>query len=454
MKSILEYLEQSADRFPDRTAFADETEQCTFAELRACAKRAGSALAGRGCLKKPVPVLMEKSVRTIKILMGIVYAGGFYVVLDPAQPALRLGQILSALEADLIVTDEAGRAYLQKEIPQAPEALDSCALLQAETDEALLEKVRAQRQDIWPLYVMFTTGSTGVPKGVVVSHRSVIDFIGEFTEKFGITDQDVIGNQAPWDFDVSVKDIYAGLKTGATVQIIPRQYFSFPMMLLDFLDERGVTSLTWAVSALCIVSAMNGFSYKVPGRIRRVMFSGETMPVRHLNYWRKFIPDAMYVNLYGPTEITCNCTFYVLDREFEAGEAIPIGWAFANEHVFLLDENDREVTEPGVEGEICVSGTALALGYYNNAEQTRRLFVQHPLRAERFILPPAGTFRSSIWGTGSSWARSRRRWIRSGPSCGAAACLTRRGIRSSAFIRAMWSAARLDARSAAACLII
>lgn len=379
MKSILEYLERSAARFPDKTAFADETEQCTFAELRAGAKRAGSAFARLGCIRKPVPVLMEKGVRTIEILMGIVYAGGFYVMLDTAQPAGRLEQILSALEAEFLVTDENGESAAAKAPFAGKKILDCRRLLQAEIDDALLKEVRAQRQDIWPLYVMFTSGSSGIPKGVVVSHRSVMDFMEEFTKTFGITDQDVLGNQAPWDFDVSVKDIYAGLKTGATVQIIPRQYFSFPMLLLDFLEERGVTSLTWAVSALCIVSALNGFSYKVPDRIRRILFSGETMPVRHLNYWRRFLPDAMFVNLYGPTEITCNCTYYVLDRAFAAGDVIPIGRAFANEHVFLLDDKDQEVRTPGVEGEICVSGTALALGYYNDREQTERVFVQNPL---------------------------------------------------------------------------
>lgn len=162
------------------------------------------------------------------------------------------------------------------------------------------------------------------------------------------------------------------------MQIIPKKLFSFPVKLLDFLVEREVTTLIWAVSALCILTTLDGFAYKVPDKIRRVLFSGEAMPVRHLNLWKKYLPDAMYVNLYGPTEITCNCTYYIVDREFEEGENIPMGKPFPNEKVFLLD-GSRLVTKAGEKGEICVSGTALALGYFDNAGQTGKAFVQNPL---------------------------------------------------------------------------
>ena len=189
-------------------------------------------------------------------------------------------------------------------------------------DPIILETIRNQAIDVDPLYGIFTSGSTGTPKGVVVGHRSVLDFIDCFTELFNITEKDVIGNQAPWDFDVSVKDIYSGLKTGATVQIIPKQLFSFPTKLIDFLIEREVTTLVWAVSALCIISTLNGFEYKVPEKINKILFSGESMPVKHLNIWRKYLPDTMYVNIYGPTEITCNCTYYVVNREFQPGEDV------------------------------------------------------------------------------------------------------------------------------------
>ena len=380
MKSIIEYLERSSEQYPDKTAFADEKTSCTFSQLKCDARKIGGVLSSMDVYGKPVPVLMEKSVLTMKVMMGIVYAGGFYVILDASQPAVRLNQILDTLSPEVMIVPRENESTAEglscQAVRLSPEALLQPLTVETEKN---LDRIAGKRLDIDPLYGIFTSGSTGTPKGVVISHRSVIDFMEPFTEIFGITQDDVLGNQAPWDFDVSVKDIYAGLKTGAEVQIIPRKLFSFPAMLLDFLEERKVTSLTWAVSALCIVSVLNGLDYKVPGSLKRIMFSGESMPVRHLNYWREHLPDAMFVNLYGPTEITCNCTYYILDREFQAGDVLPIGVPFPNERVFLLDENDQPITEQNRQGEICVSGTALALGYFNNEEQTKKSFVQNPL---------------------------------------------------------------------------
>ena len=383
MISVLDYLEKSARQWPDKTAFADETSSCTFGELLRHSRMVGSALLPYGCFGRPVMILMEKSVVTIEMMMGVVSAGGFYVILDAAQPIDRLNKIIETLDTDILITEEKNLelvkslAYDGKVL--LPEHFYNAA--DGAADEAGLARIRERMTDVLPLYILFTSGSTGVPKGVVVSHRSVIDFIGFFTQIFGIGPDDVLGNQAPWDFDVSVKDIYSGIFTGARVEILPRKLFSFPALLIDHLIEREVTSLTWAVSALAIVSTLNGLSYKVPEKIRRIMFSGETMPIRCLNYWRSYYPDTLFVNLYGPTEITCNCSYYKVDRDFEPGDTLPIGIPFPNETVFLLDENNVLITpaDKDKKGEICVSGTALALGYYKNPEQTRKAFVQNPI---------------------------------------------------------------------------
>lgn len=381
--NILEYLEGSSKRFPDKTAFADEHSSCTFRELEMTARRIGTALAKYFVPRNPVPVFMEKSVETIGVFMGAVYAGCFYVLIDTKQPASRLNQILEILDSEVIVTSEKYLEDLEK-LDFKGEVLLAKNLAEEPENKELLKEIRAQAVDMDPLYGIFTSGSTGVPKGVVVGHRSVLDFIDCFTELFDITEKDIIGNQAPWDFDVSVKDIYSGLKTGATVQIIPKQMFSFPTKLIDYLMEREVITLIWAVSALCIISTLNGFEYKVPDKIKKILFSGEAMPVKHLNIWRKYLPDVMYVNIYGPTEITCNCTYYIIDREFQPGDVLPMGKAFPNEKVFLLDEENRLITEKNKTGELCVTGSALALGYYKNREQTEKAFVQNPLN-DRYL---------------------------------------------------------------------
>lgn len=393
MNSVLDYLEKSAERFPYKAAFADEQSSITFAGLKEAAETVGRFLAGHGVLRRPVPVLMDKSVKTISVMMGILYAGGFYVMLDAQQPAERISKILELLDADLLISSSENLEYakalsfsgriLEESECRSELRFDGESRPDDGGDSACaadsLEKIRALHKDSDPLYVLFTSGSTGIPKGVVVSHRNAIDFIDIFADTFSFTSEDVIGNQAPWDFDVSVKDIYTGLKTGATVQIIPTSKFSFPTMLLDYLEERQVTNLTWAVSALSIVAILDGLDYKVPASVRRIMFSGEVMPVQHLNYWRSYYPDAMFVNLYGPTEITCNALYYIIDRDFEPGDVIPMGSQFPNETVFLLDEENREILETNKTGEICVSGAKVALGYYKNPEQSAAAFVQNPL---------------------------------------------------------------------------
>lgn len=377
MKNILEFLQVTAAAQPDKMAVAAEDGCCSWRELLHGSECIGTALAVRTGPRAPVPVLMEKGWHALCAFFGAVQAGCFYVPLNPDLPQPRLRQVLEVLRPSCILTDGIHRALAGQLMP-AGEVLQIEDLLQSTPDPAALEHVRAGMTDQDPLYCLFTSGSTGTPKGVVISHRAVLDFIPSFTALFGIGADDVIGNQAPFDFDVSVKDIYAAVQTGATLVVIPRRLFSQPAALMDYLCDHRVTTLTWAVSALCLVSALHGLEYRAPDRVRRVLFSGEVMPPAHLRRWMEHLPQAAFVNLYGPTEITCNCTYHRIERKASYDAGIPLGQPFPNRRVFLLDEEGHEISRAGQTGEICVSGAGLALGYYNAPEQTAQVFVQHP----------------------------------------------------------------------------
>ncbi len=393
MKSVLEYLEQSAECVGGKTAVIDDVESCTYQELMETARRAGLRLSEQIESGQAVAVMMKKSVKTLQMFFGITYAGGFYSLIDPDFPTDRIQRQLTVLQPRIVITEkekeeklrEAGftgivleaeslRGPLSEEEKKAY-ALDGTGDLQKLP--APLADIRKAQPEAAPLYCNFTSGSTGIPKGVLVGQDSVIAFIDAFTELFSITQEDVIGNQAPFDFDVSVKDIFSAIKTGATLVIIPTAFFRFPNQVMDMLETHQVTTLIWAVSALVLLNRLHMFLYKVPGHINKVLFSGEEMPAKHLADWKAQYPDAKFVNLYGPTEITCNCTYHRIDQDYAPGEKIPIGIPYPGKQILLLDEEDQEIgpdTE-GVSGELCVSGSGLAIGYYHNPEATDRAFI-------------------------------------------------------------------------------
>ena len=378
MTNILEYLERSAQLFPEKPALVDERQSITFDQALEDSRRVGSSLALSLAKGQPVAVYMEKSVKNLCAFWGIVYAGGFYVSFNTQLPTSRLQQMQSVLQAPFVITDEEHRAALEEVFPPHRILLYQ-DLVKSAVDRALLAQIRQRHVDTAPLYANFTSGSTGVPKAVVVGHRSTLDFIDHFCPIFSITQKDVIANQAPFDFDVSVKDIYSALATGATLVLVPRPLFSQPQQLLDFLCEHRATTLIWAVSALCLITTVHGLDYRTPETVNKVLFSGEVMPAKHLKIWMEHLPRAQFVNLYGPTEITCNCTYHIIDRERSYPDGIPMGQAFPNEDVFLLDGDDQLVTSPNVVGEVCVRGSALALGYYRNPDQTAAAFPNNPL---------------------------------------------------------------------------
>lgn len=376
MNTILDCLEKTEMNYSDKTAVTDGKQSLTWHELTDLARKAGSVFARYTTPGKPIPLLMEKSPDMLAVMFGAVYAGCFYVPVCPSLPVERIKQIIDTADAKIVVTTVENK-HILADAGYAGNVLLAEELLNGSIDADRLCAIRSTMSGKSPLYCIFTSGSTGTPKGILVSQEAVFNFIGHFTDIFHITAEERIGNQAPFDFDVSVKDIYSAVMTGASLILIPKELFAVPPRLLDYLCDMEVTTIIWAASALCIISMMRGFEYRVPERIKKVMFSGEAMPVKQLRIWQKAMPRTSFVNLYGPTEITCNCTYYEIDREFRDDEKIPIGKAFPGRTVFLAGSNGEEISVPGENGEICVAGESISDGYYNNPEETEKRFGVH-----------------------------------------------------------------------------
>lgn len=377
MKSVMEYLNNTAELYAEKVAFEDDNRKLTFKELQTEAKAIATVIAKKNILKKPIAIFMDKCVECVVAFMGVAYSGNFYTPIDSKMPVARIEKILETLVPEILITDK-------KHFELAKSFFDTSNILLYEEirenviDKYLLKSIDDKIIDTDILYVLFTSGSTGIPKGVTISHRSVIDYVDWVVDTFKINIDDVLGNQAPLYFDLSIQDIYATIKSGSMTVLIDSNYFLFPAKLMNYIKCKNVNTIFWVPTAMVLVANLKALKIKNKPGLKKILFCGEVMPNKQLNKWREAYPNAMFVNLYGPTEITEVCTYYIIERQFKDNDVLPLGIPCRNTDILILDENDKLVKNNKI-GELCVRGTSLSLGYYNNLQKTNEVFVQNPL---------------------------------------------------------------------------
>lgn len=376
VKNILMMLESSMKNYPDRNAFSDENGVLTYSEVVDLSKRIGSAI-GNCCEgNRGVAIFMSKAKEELVAFMGTVYSGNFYVPIDVQMPMERIEKVIETVDPVVIISDKEHFDIVKEVYPQIRVILYDDAIT-SEIDEAFLMFVRDKAIDTDPVYALFTSGSTGMPKGVICCHRSVIDYADWLLETFDLSEKTIFGNQTQFYFSMSVLDIYATIRSGAELFIIPKQYFSFPIKLLDCIIEKKVNTVYWVPTALCVVANLRALDKRELPDLKKILFAGEVMPTKQLNVWRKHLPNALFANLFGPTEITDIGIYYILDRELSDDEPVPMGKICDNVDAFLVTEDGRR-TEINEIGELYFRGSFLGMGYYNNPEKTNEAYVQNP----------------------------------------------------------------------------
>jgi len=374
--NVLEYFLKTQDRWPSKTAVTDGCEAWTFEQLgKRAASIARKIVSLTSSTNSPVAVYLPKTNEAIASFLGVLLSGNCYAPLDTKAPVARIQTILNHLDPVLIITTSELSSQL------AANGVDTSRLLlvnQVHSDDGELPDRWQKLIDTDPVYIIHTSGSTGRPKGVVVNHRGVIDYIDWARDTFGIDDRCVIGNQAPLIFDNSTLDLYLCFACGATLHLIPEELFLFPVRLLEYLAEKFVNFVFWVPSVMISTADKKVLDRVTNLRLQKVLFAGEVMPAKHLNVWRSRFPGALFANLYGPTEITVDCTYYIVDRPLDDDEPVPIGRPCRNTQVLILNA-ENQPCKVGERGELCVRGSSLASGYWNDPTHTAGAFVQNPL---------------------------------------------------------------------------
>jgi L-proline---[L-prolyl-carrier protein] ligase len=389
---LQDLLEASVAAYPQRAAVEEGDRRLSYGELDVQSARLASLLREVGvCAGDRVGLYLDKSLEAIVGLYGVLRTGAAYVPLDPQAPPTRLAYIARDCDLRVLVTGaEKAESWPELVNQRAPletlVLLDGAecappagvALVRSSAVESSPPRVRRAPASADELaYILYTSGSTGAPKGVMLSHRNALAFVDWAVGRFGVRPEDRLSSHAPLHFDLSVFDLYAAAAAGAAVVLVPPLASLFPRELARFIEDRTI-SIWYSVPTILSALALRGsLEPEALPSLRAVLFAGEVFPTKYLRLLMELLPHARFHNLYGPTE-TNVCTHYELRSPPGAGAPpIPIGLAIDDVDVFAVTEAG-EVAPEGETGELYVAGPTVMQGYWGDPAQTAEVLVPDP----------------------------------------------------------------------------
>jgi amino acid adenylation domain-containing protein len=391
-------LTESAERDPNQLAVVTPSQSLTYGELDSLSNQIARQLRADGVQPGDrVGVFMPKSANAVAALFGILKAGAAYVPIDPNSPAQRASYILqncavrgliaapeklASLAAEFFTSSVLSSILVSEKAKSTPAVAGAAPV----TSFAELAATRSRTNPAVAItdsnlaYILYTSGSTGKPKGVMISHLNSLTFVNWAYDELRVKKSDRVSSHAPFHFDLSVFDLYCGVKAGATIYLVPKEVQAFPRQLAGWIAQQGITVWYSVPSALIqLVEHGNLETYNYE-QLRTVLFAGEVFPLKYLREVMRHWPQADFYNLYGPTE-TNVCTYYKVKPEdiaAERTEPVPIGMACANTEVFAVDGEMRAVGVGG-EGELLVRSETIMKGYWGRPDATAETVIQNPL---------------------------------------------------------------------------
>jgi amino acid adenylation domain-containing protein len=379
-RNLIEYLVQTVKLKGGNIAVIENDKEITFNQLYSNICIIGNYILDRSeIINKPVAIYLPKSIYCVVADLGVMITGNAYLNLDIKSPSQRLENILDLVQPEFIITTR----NLMKGL-EGIYAADKVILIDEidfdlqSNDEQLLERLQLSCIDTDMSCIINTSGSTGTPKSVALNHRSFIDFNEVSDEIFQFSDYEVIGSLSPVIFDIFSYELCMLISKGSCIVILPENMAAFPIKILEEMQRTKVSFIFWVPTIMVNIANLDLLTKVNLDSLKLVWFAGEVFPTKQFNYWKNTLNHTKFANLYGPIEITLDCTYFIVDRDFKDNEPLPIGVPYRNTDVLILTNEDK-LAEKGEEGELCVRGSSLALGYYNNPEKTAAAFVQNPL---------------------------------------------------------------------------